>query len=425
MLIKIILRNLLVAPFVLMQLMAADENLVPEGKAEEISSLHRAHIEMEKNPTQARAIYKELADAGDAVAQKCFGWCCQSGIGGDTDLTMAQAYYELSAAQHNPEALYRLGTLYSREDASIPQDYARAVNYFKQGAILANAASCHDLAVLYYYGRGVEQDMVEAKRLLKLTAEAQYPGAAYNLAQILLAEGKTGDAFAYLLIGKCNEALINFFKAREDLQKYFPVSAPNPIFTTSIKSMNEAGEAELISSDDLARAFADGFTSTGISCAFDDLSKQEEAKDEVEGEGGKSAHPPTHVSVTFKFTLGKPEITPADTDINPRILDLDIASVAEISKIKPIHDFISFLEKHKTLACDLAEAAENSENIYSMMITTLEKFYAYVPMAKIVLLANTNNPVLTKETFCKSSSHYQGMVRFLNGCYEGSLEKIV
>jgi len=216
--------------------------------------------------------------------------------------------------------------------------------------------------------------------------------------------------------------LITFFKGREDLQKYFPASAANPIFTTFIKIMNETEEGELISSAGLAQEFAAGSTTEKISCAFEDLSKPEEAKDEVEGD--KPAHIPTHVGVTFKFTLGKPEIISANVEIDPRVLDLDIASVAEISKIKPIQDFISFLEKNKTLACDLAEAIENSENIYSLMIRILEKFYAYVPMAKIVLSANTNNPIPTKEAFCKSSSHYQGMVRFLNGCYEGSVEKI-
>jgi len=213
MLIKIILRNLLVAPFLLLQAMAADEGLVPEGETEKISPLRLAQcleqgVGMEKNQVQARAMYKELADLGDAVAQKCFGWCCQSGIGGDTDLAMAQTYYKLSAAQQNSEALFRLGALSSKGEGDIPQDYVLAANYFKKGAILANAASCHDLAVLYYYGNGVDQDIVEAKRLLKLTAEAQYPGAAFNLAQILLAEGKMGDAFAYLLIGNCNDALM-------------------------------------------------------------------------------------------------------------------------------------------------------------------------------------------------------------------------
>ncbi|HEY1797686.1 MAG TPA: tetratricopeptide repeat protein [Stellaceae bacterium] len=91
-----------------------------------------------------------------------------------TDLT-------IKAKAGDTGAEYDLGLIFARGDG-VPQDYAKAVGWFREAAINGNVPAQFNLAVLYEHGLGVPQNMNEALIWYHSAAARNYPSAQYNLA---------------------------------------------------------------------------------------------------------------------------------------------------------------------------------------------------------------------------------------------------
>ncbi len=76
----------------------------------------------------------------------------------------------LELEPNNPIILYRFGTLYD----FIIQDTDTAISYYKQAADLGYATANYRLGVIYYLGKGVEQNYHKAWRYLNLAAQQNY-----------------------------------------------------------------------------------------------------------------------------------------------------------------------------------------------------------------------------------------------------------
>jgi TPR repeat protein len=74
---------------------------------------------------------KEAARAGDADAQLEVGDIYYSGQGVSSDRAEARKWYEMAAAQQNPEASRKLGTMYSKGDGG-KRDAKRAIELWRQ-----------------------------------------------------------------------------------------------------------------------------------------------------------------------------------------------------------------------------------------------------------------------------------------------------
>ena len=106
---------------------------------------------------QAAAIWRPLAEDGDAYAQFGMGLLYYSGDGVPRDLTESARWFRLSAEQGYGAAQHNLGNAY-KHGRGVPLDDAEAARWWRLAAEQDYAAAQFNLALQYHYGRGVEAD---------------------------------------------------------------------------------------------------------------------------------------------------------------------------------------------------------------------------------------------------------------------------
>lgn len=116
----------------------------------------------------ALAELHQRAVAGDASAQLELGLHYVTGTGIPPDEQAALRWIEKAAAQGSAAALFELGSYYTLEPH---QDYKRAAGLLRPSALQGFAPAQSSLAVLYWAGKGVPQDRIEAYAWLGLAAE--------------------------------------------------------------------------------------------------------------------------------------------------------------------------------------------------------------------------------------------------------------
>jgi hypothetical protein len=137
--------------------------------------------------TEAVALYRKAADAGDARAMVSLATLMENGDHVAKNLPAAYALYEKAAAKDNPDAAINLGfVLFS--GIGIHKDVPRALSLFRKAADLGSGTATFNLAKLVSDGVGGEKP-AEALGLFKKAADLGYAGA-YRAAAIMLDVGK-------------------------------------------------------------------------------------------------------------------------------------------------------------------------------------------------------------------------------------------
>lgn len=156
---------------------------------------------------------KALAEKGNAEAefQLAEKYYYEEGI--EIDYAQSFKWASRSAAQDNPKAKYRLGSLYI-QGRGVAKDEKKAKALFKESKIgLLNLAGRNDpqaqafLGVMYNRGMGVEQDFKEAVKWCRKAAEQGDVDAQYNLG-VMYATGRgveNDDKEAFKWIHKAAE----------------------------------------------------------------------------------------------------------------------------------------------------------------------------------------------------------------------------
>lgn len=98
------------------------------------------------------------------------------------DYTTALKEWRPLAEQGNPDAQYKLGTMY-RHGQGVTQDYKVAIKWFKLAADQGNVSAQSNLGAIYDQGLGITQDSSVAFKWFKLAAES---GNGYS--QFILGE---------------------------------------------------------------------------------------------------------------------------------------------------------------------------------------------------------------------------------------------
>ena len=93
--------------------------------------------------------------------------------------------YEILAAEHNPDAQFRLGMCY-RFGEGVPKDETKAIEYLLSSAKGGNKFAQCEVGAAYFYGQGVNQDYCEAVKWLKESADKGNLTAMHNYAYCLL-----------------------------------------------------------------------------------------------------------------------------------------------------------------------------------------------------------------------------------------------
>lgn len=113
---------------------------------------------------EAFAIWKPLAEEGDATAQFWLGQMYDLGRGVAADLSQAALWYRraaeqgLAMAQHNLARMYEVGEGVKSSEYSL----TAAASWYRRAALQGYKPSQGNLGILYAAGKGVKRDYVEA-----------------------------------------------------------------------------------------------------------------------------------------------------------------------------------------------------------------------------------------------------------------------
>jgi uncharacterized protein len=173
------------------------------------NTLDEAKLKVQqKDFAAARAIYLDLANAGDAKACFNLGLMYHDGDGVTKNIEEAVNWYKKSAQLNYKEAQYTLASLvFNREIQSI--SYANAVQYYQQAAELGHVKSQLNLGMLHYRGDVITQNLNAAFKWLSLAASNNNSEAEGYLAHLYLqgigVEQDVVKAAMWLLLATENE----------------------------------------------------------------------------------------------------------------------------------------------------------------------------------------------------------------------------
>jgi TPR repeat protein len=114
----------------------------------------------------AKEHFWHAAKEGNADAQFNLGKIYEQGLGVEKNIEEAIKWYSESALQNCAAAKNNLGVLYKNGNEHLPQDHVQAFNLFKSSVDQNYGPALINLADMYFYGLGVEQDLDEATRLI-------------------------------------------------------------------------------------------------------------------------------------------------------------------------------------------------------------------------------------------------------------------
>jgi TPR repeat protein len=103
--------------------------------------------------------------------------------------------YERRVEANDPVAMRQLGIRHFERG-----DYKSAFEYWTKGAELGDAASHHELSVMYNRGEGVEKDLKKEARHLKEAAIAGNPSSRHNLGCAEWENGRKDRAVKHWII---------------------------------------------------------------------------------------------------------------------------------------------------------------------------------------------------------------------------------
>ena len=127
-------------------------------------------------PTQAQSRTQALADYKQ-------GNVFYLGRGVPQDYVKALEWYKKAADQGNANAQNDLGFLY-HHGHGVSQDYGKALEWYKKAADQGLAEAVNNLGVLYFYGHGVTQSYLVARVCYETAAEKGDANARANLAEL-------------------------------------------------------------------------------------------------------------------------------------------------------------------------------------------------------------------------------------------------
>ncbi len=114
------------------------------------------------------------ATEGDLVAQVALGDKLAAGVDVPQDLAKAAEWYRKAAEQGSIAGEVHLAELY-RDGRGVTRDKAQAAAWYRKAAEQGDAAAQGTLAMLYVMGQGVPQSDVEAYYWLDLAAGGNTP----------------------------------------------------------------------------------------------------------------------------------------------------------------------------------------------------------------------------------------------------------
>jgi TPR repeat protein len=124
-----------------------------------------------KDYARALAIFRPLAEQGDALAQYSLGYMYAKGQGVTEDDAEALKWYRRSAEQGNAFGQANLGHMYD-DGEGVAEDDAEAVKWYRAAAEQGFDKAQYILGLMYARGTGVPRSAIEAFKWWSIAAVA-------------------------------------------------------------------------------------------------------------------------------------------------------------------------------------------------------------------------------------------------------------
>jgi len=137
---------------------------------------------VEKSIPQAFKWYGRAAENGHVQAQYELGLIYETGVGIKKNIARAAEWYRLAASfGHLPDAQFALGQLYFH-GRGVSQDYVEAFNLFEKAARQGHPVAQHLLGGMYEEGWVVKRNFIEAYKWYTLAIPGRERAMAVNRA---------------------------------------------------------------------------------------------------------------------------------------------------------------------------------------------------------------------------------------------------
>lgn len=136
-----------------------------------------------RNRKKAFSIFSNLYAHGYRGTAFYMGLYYQNGDVVKQDYQKAREYYRIGALEDDRYCLCQLGVLYA-QGHGVPKDHHAAFDYYSQAAKLGDALACANLGYCYEVGQGVVQDVAIAKNYYRCAAEHGEQHAAAALKRL-------------------------------------------------------------------------------------------------------------------------------------------------------------------------------------------------------------------------------------------------
>ncbi len=162
----------------------------PQAKWELALLLLRDDLGVARDTKAATALLTDSARVGESAAMNLLGVVARDGLGRDKDDAEAALWFRRAAILRNPYGLANLGRFYWHGRGSLVQDDKEAVRLWRIALTFANPWATYFLAEANEFGRGLNRNLQEARRLYRVAAEqTREPQAAILARQSLLRLG--------------------------------------------------------------------------------------------------------------------------------------------------------------------------------------------------------------------------------------------
>lgn len=148
-------------------------------------------------PAQALDSFRMAARAGDARGLTMLGRAAERGWGMAPDPRQAAGWYRRAAAEGEPWAMFNLADLHLR-GAGVPRDAADAARLYAAAAQGGLVQALNMLGMLAETGAAGPADPAAASAYYTAAAERGDCWGQFNLARLLLAEGRLPEALVWL-----------------------------------------------------------------------------------------------------------------------------------------------------------------------------------------------------------------------------------
>jgi TPR repeat protein/class 3 adenylate cyclase len=129
---------------------------------------------------EARALFKQAAEKGNAFAMTGLGALFQNGRGVSQDYAAARRWYEMAADKGSAEAMQQLGWLYEK-GRGVAQDFVKARSWYRKAAENGRTDAMHTLGWLHENGEGGAQDFAQARGWYEKAAEKGNAASQNNI----------------------------------------------------------------------------------------------------------------------------------------------------------------------------------------------------------------------------------------------------